>query len=1235
MRMVQLIWLAFGLIAAASVEAHTIRLHDRFATSAELEFVSESGAPTSRFPMTKVAFGIWEAEPEWDNTNVTYRFILDDKLPVSDIGNPAFVRLDDGSIWSRFTATEPASHTEPKEVLHPITFGFTNQAAQSVMIAGEFNHWSQEPLRRIRDGEWRITLHLPQGDYGYKLVVDGVWLTDPANDQRILNDGVENSLVRVNAERADPPPSPQDNAASRDSGGHPVTFSLYAPTASRVAVVGTFNDWNESRGRMEQSGESWTFSTTLSAGTHEYKFKADDHWLTDPNNPMLSGGVSSGNSVLEIAQPRTLVALDGPLIDPEAWRTTDPILLEQGSSLHPFQQELLRAWLVVQATDGHGLAVADGTLIQSGPPLLNPAGRWEWRVGMEQARLVITMTVTGRCMTLPLAHPVLASPHEWLAALRRDGNRLIPDGMVLNGPTSPPPDSAWAIARKAKSGKRPMADVFSINQMTAFGRTQGWSRPLLQDLATAYADLSQDHRYPAMGGWAPSVFAARAVVYAELGRGSEPRDKTMAYVLARIGRPRDAAELLPEDAAGFRGKLADILIHQRRDDVMAQTGTPDHYGFELAAGLESVPPAMNHLTRWQQAMMLRTLSELLEADEQTSLARMYLQASINLLPDDAVGHRLALMKGSVSAGHRHAATLLGLAGDARLWETALEGVLPILTDQPPGPAKRSRGRTASEKDIGSISRIYKNAFRTPMDFTTEAIPAPARLVLLRDQLNDAWWLNARFHGRHLYSRSGCEQLNRLMSPWKPLHPEMEAFTRFLMRRPLEEHPYKAIREGLEQNSRRADTLAFVSLVRKSFVTWLLDSAQELYPHTSRLQSDLVPDYIDEEDIHVFLSMDHLRSNIRRLSPADSRGYPGPGELPTPTDAKSLPDTLARSSFGINKRLAEAWNHRPEPEALEHARRFYERCLEISPYETSIYRSLSGILMDNGHFEDILSMAQTFPDTLEGLDATSMQRLGALAALELGHMEDARQMAERAAASWQGGAMLTHAYVMETAGEWEKSAAIVLAQDQRYDGNDHLYFLARTNPEEAKAKAAPLFAWLEQFSDLKTANDQNQFSFNEFKERTFEYAALGQWEKALWLLKPLAEAVQNDFIWFLLMTAGQKNGDQAAENLAEHVLANHVQNAFGEVARFNRGSRTWSQVVHAARVDGKNQPVFLFAALLAEERGDVNLAKRLLLHAQDPRQGVTGWFTIAWNEYRRLGGDPIAHARRTIPSGQQP
>jgi len=67
---------------------------------------------------------------------------------------------------------------------------------------------------------------------------------------------------------------------------HPVVvrFMLEARGARRVAVAGSFNDWDPSAHELVDVNQDGVFVGTvpLPRGTHEYMFVVDGEWITDP-----------------------------------------------------------------------------------------------------------------------------------------------------------------------------------------------------------------------------------------------------------------------------------------------------------------------------------------------------------------------------------------------------------------------------------------------------------------------------------------------------------------------------------------------------------------------------------------------------------------------------------------------------------------------------------------------------------------------------------------------------------------------------------------------------------------------------------------------------------------------------------------------------------------------------------------------------------------------------------------
>lgn len=87
-----------------------------------------------------------------------------------------------------------------------------------------------------------------------------------------------------------------------------VIFRYFDPDASKVSVVGDFNNWTPAVDQMvDKNGDGhWTLFFPLTPGTYQYKFIIDgSYWIADPRNPQtVSDGFEGGNSVLVFPVPR-------------------------------------------------------------------------------------------------------------------------------------------------------------------------------------------------------------------------------------------------------------------------------------------------------------------------------------------------------------------------------------------------------------------------------------------------------------------------------------------------------------------------------------------------------------------------------------------------------------------------------------------------------------------------------------------------------------------------------------------------------------------------------------------------------------------------------------------------------------------------------------------------------------------------------------------------------------------
>jgi len=87
--------------------------------------------------------------------------------------------------------------------------------------------------------------------------------------------------------------------------GKPVAFTLVAPRASSVAIVGDFNDWNPHATPLIRTGSgAWEARVRLAPGQYNYAFVVDGAtWVPDPAAPK--------NAVDDFGSPNSVVTVAG------------------------------------------------------------------------------------------------------------------------------------------------------------------------------------------------------------------------------------------------------------------------------------------------------------------------------------------------------------------------------------------------------------------------------------------------------------------------------------------------------------------------------------------------------------------------------------------------------------------------------------------------------------------------------------------------------------------------------------------------------------------------------------------------------------------------------------------------------------------------------------------------------------------------------------------------------------
>jgi len=81
-----------------------------------------------------------------------------------------------------------------------------------------------------------------------------------------------------------------------------VVFSLNAPEAKRVAVLGDFNEWSDTKHPMKKNENGdWQKIAMLPVGRYEYRFLVDGQWWNDPKNDQTCWNCfGTQNNILDV-----------------------------------------------------------------------------------------------------------------------------------------------------------------------------------------------------------------------------------------------------------------------------------------------------------------------------------------------------------------------------------------------------------------------------------------------------------------------------------------------------------------------------------------------------------------------------------------------------------------------------------------------------------------------------------------------------------------------------------------------------------------------------------------------------------------------------------------------------------------------------------------------------------------------------------------------------------------------
>lgn len=108
----------------------------------------------------------------------------------------------------------------------------------------------------------------------------------------------EEEMWEEEAEKLD---KPEDGAAASGEESE-VDFELEDAEATKVSLVGTFNDWKKNANPMKKEDGIWKCTLKLKPGKHEYQFVINDtDWIVDPKSDNNVNNKYEGkNSIIEV-----------------------------------------------------------------------------------------------------------------------------------------------------------------------------------------------------------------------------------------------------------------------------------------------------------------------------------------------------------------------------------------------------------------------------------------------------------------------------------------------------------------------------------------------------------------------------------------------------------------------------------------------------------------------------------------------------------------------------------------------------------------------------------------------------------------------------------------------------------------------------------------------------------------------------------------------------------------------
>ncbi len=192
---------------------------------------------------------------------------------------------------------------DKRQLVRGVLFTYESRSAAHVYIGGTFSDWRRVVMRRNGNGIWYYFLseYEKEDRVLYKFNVDGIWITDPLNDE--LEDDQYGSYLSV----AWPDSTPDGRFVTyRMKGGKKIStveFRLYDETADYVSIAGDFNNWNPENDILTRGEDNiWRVTKKLPRGKYRYKYIVNGEWKVDLYNPDTAADDTGGAASLIIVK---------------------------------------------------------------------------------------------------------------------------------------------------------------------------------------------------------------------------------------------------------------------------------------------------------------------------------------------------------------------------------------------------------------------------------------------------------------------------------------------------------------------------------------------------------------------------------------------------------------------------------------------------------------------------------------------------------------------------------------------------------------------------------------------------------------------------------------------------------------------------------------------------------------------------------------------------------------------